>query len=144
MGSRVRERLTGDWLARYESRDSLDESQRFTLGVDLFNNDAAWHAHEVWEELWQEGSRKRSAALQALIQLAASMVHWRNKNRHGAYTLLHRCRGNLAQEQGSIFGSQISEIKEKTDKVLTLLDAGAAYGDGPPVRLEIDGEGSAA
>jgi len=136
MGSRVRERLTGDWLARYESRGSLDESQRFALGVDLFNNDAAWHAHEIWEELWREGSRQGSSALQGLIQLAASLVHWRNNNSHGAYTLLGRCRTNLATENGMIFTMQISVIIKQTDILLMLLDGGAAYGDGSTVRLE--------
>ncbi len=139
MGSSVREDLTDEWRVRYDSRGELEELQKFRLGVALFNSNAVWHAHEVWEELWKEGLHKGSPPLQALIQLAACMVHWRNKNAHGAYTLLHRCRANLAKGEGALYGWELSEIKEKAGEVLNLMDAGVRYKDGPPIQLVVDG-----
>ena len=44
-------------------------------GVELFNAQKFWHAHEAWEELWLHASGDEKIFLQGLIQLAAAYHH---------------------------------------------------------------------
>jgi uncharacterized protein len=44
-------------------------------GVELFNAQHFWHAHEAWEELWLHSSGDEKIFLQGLIQLAAAYHH---------------------------------------------------------------------
>ena len=44
-------------------------------GVELFNAQQFWHAHEAWEELWLHASGDERIFLQGLIQLAAAYHH---------------------------------------------------------------------
>jgi hypothetical protein len=44
-------------------------------GVELFNAQRFWDAHEAWEEPWLESTGEWRQFLQGLIQLAAAYVH---------------------------------------------------------------------
>ena len=43
-------------------------------GVDLFNREFYWEAHEVWEERWHDATGNERVLLQSLIQLAAGYL----------------------------------------------------------------------
>lgn len=44
-------------------------------GVELFNAQRFWDAHEAWEEPWLSSTGDARQFLQGLIQLAAAYVH---------------------------------------------------------------------
>jgi predicted metal-dependent hydrolase len=44
-------------------------------GVNLFNEQHFWHAHEAWEEIWLHARGEEKVFLQGLIQLAAAYHH---------------------------------------------------------------------
>jgi len=44
-------------------------------GIALFNEQAFWHAHEAWEDLWHPAIGDERIFLQGLIQLAAAYHH---------------------------------------------------------------------
>lgn len=44
-------------------------------GVELFNAERFWHAHEAWEEIWLSAAGEEKQFLQGLIQLAAAYHH---------------------------------------------------------------------
>jgi len=44
-------------------------------GVELFNAQRFWDAHEAWEEPWLTATGEERQFLQGLIQLAAAYVH---------------------------------------------------------------------
>jgi predicted metal-dependent hydrolase len=69
--------------------------QRFTQGVQHFNNGEYFEAHEIWEELWNEASGARHAFLQGLIQVAVALHHAGNANWGGTRKLLSRALGYL-------------------------------------------------
>ncbi len=50
-----------------------DFSEAYRYGIDLFNHEFYYEAHEVWEELWHEvgHSTLQGKFLKALIQLSA-------------------------------------------------------------------------
>ncbi len=46
--------------------------EKLVAGIALFNGGAWWHAHEAWEDAWNEEDGTTRLWLQALIQLAAA------------------------------------------------------------------------
>lgn len=44
-------------------------------GIELFNAQRFWDAHEAWEEPWLTATGETRQFLQGLIQLAAAYVH---------------------------------------------------------------------
>ncbi len=59
-----------------------EERQRlFWEGLDLFNGDQHFEAHESWEAIWRSTMPEPKDLFQGLIQLAAGMHHWASRNR---------------------------------------------------------------
>lgn len=56
------------------SPDDWKSTLLYLYGIDLFNHEYYWEAHEVWESLWKglDSSGTHALFLQALIQLSAS------------------------------------------------------------------------
>lgn len=52
------------------------ENEAYIYGIDLFNHDYFYEAHEVWEALWMKVDREtvQGKFLKGLIQLAASRL----------------------------------------------------------------------
>ena len=72
-----RKRKTDEPLALAEPELSDDNEVRFQDGIDLFNAGKYWHAHESWEEIWQELGHEPpddwEILLRGLIQIAAGL-----------------------------------------------------------------------
>jgi hypothetical protein len=49
---------------------------RFDRAVAYWNAGRFWHAHEDWEDLWNEAEGAHRLWLQGLIQYAAAFVHF--------------------------------------------------------------------
>lgn len=49
---------------------------RFDRAVEHWNAGRFWHAHEDWEELWNEAYGDHKRWLQGLIQYAAALFHF--------------------------------------------------------------------
>lgn len=52
------------------------QSEHYLLGIELFNAQAFWEAHEAWEEIWLEADGIQSEFLQALIQSSAALLKY--------------------------------------------------------------------
>lgn len=52
-------------------------------GVELFNCNAFWHAHEAWEQGWRLAAQPAATCYKGLIQTAAALVHWQRGNPRG-------------------------------------------------------------
>src|SRR5690349_19335468 len=64
-------------------------------GVDLFNEQKFWHAHEAWEEHWLRASGEEKTFLQGLIQLAAAYHHVQRGTLRGAVRLFDAALAKL-------------------------------------------------
>lgn len=75
------------------------ECTAYLYGVDLFNHQYYWEAHEAWEGLWKMEQRasERARFLQGLIQLAAMCIKMRAGNRRGTHTLRNKALVHLTQ-----------------------------------------------
>ncbi|HEX2689788.1 MAG TPA: DUF309 domain-containing protein [Kofleriaceae bacterium] len=78
--------------------DALSAHDDFRYGVDLFNHDFPWEAHEAWEPLWFAAARERPerALLQGLIHAAAAVVKARAGAHHAARGLVESACKHLS------------------------------------------------
>jgi hypothetical protein len=67
----------------------------YVHGVDLFNHDFWWEAHEAWEGLWSRAEGSQRLFLQGLIQLAAALLKHHLRSAAGAESLARGARGKL-------------------------------------------------
>ena len=58
--------------------------------ADQINQGQYYEAHESMEEIWILNDRPRPSLLQALVQMAASLEHWKRGNINGARALALR------------------------------------------------------
>jgi predicted metal-dependent hydrolase len=61
---------------------------RYLQGIDHFNRQEFFEAHDIWEELWREMKGDDSRVFyQGLIQAAVALHHYRNGNFDGAWRM---------------------------------------------------------
>ena len=73
----------------------------FSDGVELFNAERFFDAHEAWEIIWLESRGQEKVFLQGLIQLAAALHHFQRGNLPGARSLMEE-GGNKLRHFGTI------------------------------------------
>jgi uncharacterized protein len=59
----------------------------FLKGIEHFNRQDFFDAHEAWEELWKKESGPAKDFLQGLIQAATALHHFKKRNLKGAKIL---------------------------------------------------------
>ena len=64
---------------------SEEESTLLEMGATLFDEAKFWHAHEAWEDLWNDLKRRSATEeeillVQGLIQTAALLLHHQRRN----------------------------------------------------------------
>src|SRR5262245_35040682 len=97
---------------------------RYLAGIVLFNEQAFFEAHEVWEGIWLESAGLERKFYQGLIQVAVALCHFGNGNVRGALKLYHSSR-NYMQQCGSPFlGFDIPAFWEQMERCFAGLLAG--------------------
>jgi uncharacterized protein len=83
-------------LRSLESRVSTrGEDETLQEGIDLFNHERFWEAHEVLEDIWHPARGVERDAIQGLILTAAAFVHYQ-KNENAVYvSILGRAKEKL-------------------------------------------------
>ncbi|MCS7013579.1 MAG: DUF309 domain-containing protein [Chloroherpetonaceae bacterium] len=71
--SAPRKRLPEEIQVLREPQFSDVQRQHFLDGIDKFNRQAYWDAHESWEHVWQEMTEDAEIVLRGLVQLAAAL-----------------------------------------------------------------------
>jgi len=71
-------------------------SVNFLLGIDAFNRQEFFVAHDYFEQDWRRESSEIRALYQGLIQLSAACLHLQHANLNGAHNLLRRALVLLA------------------------------------------------
>ena len=90
------------------------DSQKFLFmkGIDSFNNQKYYDAHEFWEKLWSEYPLKDALFIQGLIQASVAYFHITNLNLRGSKNLFNKSlpfekSTNKAQSAGVPFSVNI-------------------------------------
>ena len=79
---------------------SSEEEAALHQGCTLFDEGKFWHAHESWEDLWNDLKRRSAAPseillIQGLIQTAALLLHHQRKNKNGVVKQWAKLRPKL-------------------------------------------------
>jgi hypothetical protein len=69
--------------------DSHGRNHLYHKGLEAFNSEHFYEAHEHWEEVWLETPNPDKMFLQGLIQVAAAFHHHSRANILGTRNLLH-------------------------------------------------------
>src|SRR6266540_2796626 len=81
-----------------EDYDALPLEENHRLGIEHFDAERFFPAHEAWETCWKQVKETDEAEFfKGLSQLGAGYVHLMRGNPHGAWTLLRRAAGRLAR-----------------------------------------------
>ncbi len=89
------------------------KEQLFSDGLQAYEENNFFDAHELWEELWSEYYLADRTLIQGLIQLAVSFVHLGNGNLNGAKSLLNKSAEKFSSFSGVHRGINIDNLKKK-------------------------------
>jgi predicted metal-dependent hydrolase len=70
---------------------------RFVRGIEEFNRQFFFEAHDTWEELWMETTGSHRLFYQGLIQTAVGFYHLSNRNFKGASSQLGKAVSKIEQ-----------------------------------------------
>jgi hypothetical protein len=73
------------------------EDEAFHEGVDLFNEERFWEAHEALEEIWHPATGTKRDTIQGLILTAAALVHYQKNENAVCLSILERALEKLGR-----------------------------------------------
>jgi hypothetical protein len=115
-------------LRSLESRvPTRAESEALREGIDLFNQERFWEAHEVLEEIWHPATGVDRDTIQGLILTAAAFVHYQKNEASVCLSILGRAKGKLGITD-QFLGLDINHLRANIDRILQ---------DGTPVLFRI-------
>ena len=100
--------------------------KEFHHGIQLFNREAFFDAHEVWEDVWREAEGAEKKFLQGLIQVAVALHHHSTGNLAGARSLLERACKNLTGYPDEVAGIALTALLETLAKWRSALSLGTS------------------
>jgi hypothetical protein len=113
----------------------------FREGVEHFDAERYYEAHEVWEDLWRTLAGQDRLFVQALIQAAVALHHLRRGNLPGARQLARATFSKLAVLPAKTWGLDCEALAEDLALRFDPVLAGQPVpppGGLPPIRLRVD------
>ncbi|MFB3915254.1 MAG: DUF309 domain-containing protein [Terriglobales bacterium] len=92
------------------------DAAAYQRGLDLFNAEKFFDAHEVLENVWRATDGPEKNFLQGLIQAAVALHHHSQQNIEGARSVLLRALQNLAPYPGSYGGIDLSALRSELEQ----------------------------
>lgn len=108
---------------------------RVLVGIELFNREEYFEAHEAIESAWLEEFGRIRPLYQGLIQAAVALHHVGQSNRHGALKLYHSSRAHLLPFGESCKGIQVGRLIRDLDTLFGPVVAGGPLPGGPMPRI---------
>ncbi len=97
-------------------------SDPFRDGIQLFNEEYFFEAHEHFEGMWHLERGQGRAFLQGLIQVCAGFHHFQNGNLIGALDLLRRGPDKMRKYPGRYMGIDAGGLLEKVEAARTQIE----------------------
>ena len=101
---------------------------RWIRGVDLFNREEFFEAHEVVEDLWNEAHGPERGFLKGFIQAAVALEHHRRGNPAGRRSVGATASGHLRGAAPDAGGLDVASLIRDFEEFL----ARAERGEDPP------------
>jgi predicted metal-dependent hydrolase len=88
--------------------------ERIAEGVDFFNREYFFEAHEAFEELWMEAREQMQRDLfHGLVNIATGFYHYRMDNRKGLQSQLQKGVDKLSQVPPLCFRVNIAKLLDQ-------------------------------
>jgi predicted metal-dependent hydrolase len=116
--------------------DSDAHAAAYRHGIDLFNQEKFFDAHEVLEDVWRDAPEPDRKFLQGLIQVAVAFHHHTRGNVVGCLSLLNRGGRNLLLYESPHGGVAIATLLLLLNEWKDAVTSGSTI---PPFpKLEVD------
>jgi len=93
------------------------EEEMLREGIDLFNQERFWEAHEALEEIWHPAKGVERDIIQGLILTAAALVHYQKNEKAVCVSILGRAREKLGT-LNHFKGLDISRLRASIEQIL--------------------------
>lgn len=93
------------------------EDENLGEGIDLFNHERFWEAHEVLEEIWHPATGVERDIIQGLILTAAAFVHYQKNEETVCLSILRRARNKLGSH-GHFRNLDIESLRGNIEEML--------------------------
>ncbi len=80
----------------------------YISGIQLFNAQHFWHAHEQWEACWLKAQDPEARFYKGIIQAAAALVKWQQGNLYGMRLNWAKSQSRLAGLSSPFLGLDIA------------------------------------
>ena len=98
----------------------------FRKGIEEFNTQCFFEAHDTWEELWRETSGPDRLFYQGLIQTAVGLYHMRNGNFRGARSQFGKALDKLERYLPAYHGIDTGHLVQGVRACLASVGNGGA------------------
>jgi uncharacterized protein len=102
----------------------MNAEQGFRQGLEEFNTERFFEAHEAWEEVWLASAGTEKRFLQGVIQIAAAFHHYQRGNRRGACSLLEAGLRRLRDLSADHGGIALDRLCLAADEWVAVLHSG--------------------
>ncbi len=102
--------------------------ERFYRGLEEFNSEAFFEAHEVLEDLWHEYRDPDRTFIEGLIQIAAAYYHLQSHNIRGAVSQFTKGGEKLSHYLPTYQQVSVAELLERVRENLRELEHGTGLG----------------
>ena len=118
----------------------MSYDERYLRGVEHFNKQDYFEAHEVWEDLWHATHGESRDFIQGLIQVTSSLHHFQNGNMRGA-RLLHDSGIELLAPYADVYmGLDLKRLRELFNRAcagILEVPLDQLYGRGHPGPIKV-------
>jgi predicted metal-dependent hydrolase len=116
--------------------DSQEAEEKFSKGLEQFNNCRFFDAHDTWEEIWLPAPEPEKAFLQGIIQVAAAFHHYTRGNHRGTRSLLEAGLKKLERFSPKHRGIELEGLRAAVRRWMVALATGADPGAHELPRIE--------
>lgn len=89
----------------------MSYGEQYLAGINLFNEEHFWHAHEAWEAAWLAADDEQLKLFyKGMIQTAAALVHWQKGNPKGLHLNWAKARSKLVQLPTDMMGLGLRQL----------------------------------
>ncbi len=120
---------------------SFLSSPDYRHGLELFNRQEFFDAHEVLEDVWREAPGPEKKFLQGLIQVAVGLHHFSTGNRVGAQSLLARAHRNLSAYPDEYGGLKLADVRRAVERCAAAVERGEPQLPIPRLDIVADSKG---
>lgn len=114
--------------------------ERLEAGIDFFNREYFFEAHDALEELWMEAREQTQRDLfHGLVNIATGFYHYRMGNRKGVQSQLQKGVDKLSQLPPRCFGVNVEKLLQEVQPYIQKEYLQATFPEPlPKIKFEIE------